>query len=72
MNFVSLYTGSRPSKFLYNSGKNKKNDPWRTDDPDIEDGLELALQPKNKLLKTKDNRNLPGTSDVCCNEVSVY
>ncbi|XP_073257642.1 uncharacterized protein [Porites lutea] len=55
------FDGSRPSKFLYNSGKNKKNDPWRTDDPDIEDGLELALQPKNKFLKTKDNRNLPGS-----------
>lgn len=49
--------GGRPSKFLY-SGKNSKTDPWSTNNEDHEDGIELALQPKNKLLKT---HNSPGS-----------
>lgn len=51
--------GGRPSKFLY-SGKNKKIDPWGTSDNDHENGIEHSLQPKNKLLKTKDTRSSPG------------
>ncbi|KAJ7394358.1 hypothetical protein OS493_000164 [Desmophyllum pertusum] len=53
------FDGGRPSKFLY-AGKNKKLDPWGTSDNDHDDGIELALQPKNKLLKTKDTRSSPG------------
>lgn len=59
MNFVFTNTGGRPGKFLY-SGKNKKNDPWSTDDADREDGVELAPQPKTKFLKSRDIRNSPG------------
>ncbi|KAL9968635.1 hypothetical protein ACROYT_G020750 [Oculina patagonica] len=53
------FDGGRPSKFLY-SGKNKKIDPWGNSDSDHENGIELALQPKNKFLKTKDTRSSPG------------
>ena len=60
MNVVSL-AGGRPSKFLY-SGKNKKSNPWSTNDEGQEDGIELALQPQNKLMKTKDSHNSPGMS----------
>lgn len=57
---VVLLAGGRPSKFLY-SGKNSKTDPWSTNNEDHEDGIELALQPKNKLLKT---HNKPGMRDL--------
>ena len=60
MYFFNLLSGGRPSKFLY-AGKNKKNDPWSANVEDHEDGIELALQPQNKFLKTRDSRNSPGT-----------
>jgi len=43
------------------AGKNKKNDPWSANVEDHEDGIELALQPQNKFLKTRDSRNSPGS-----------
>lgn len=58
-----MIAGGRPSKFLY-SGKNKKIDPWGNGDSDHENGIELALQPKNKFLKTKDTRSSPGNNVV--------
>lgn len=54
------FDGGRPSKFLY-SGKNKKSNPWSTNDEGHEDGIELALRPQNKLMKTKDSHNSPGS-----------
>lgn len=57
--FTGLIPGGRPSKFLY-SGKNKKIDPWGTSDNDHGHGIELSLQPRNKIQKTKDIRSSPG------------
>ena len=66
------FPGGRPSKFLY-SGKNKKIDPWGTSDTDHENGIEHSLQPKNKLLKTKDTRSSPGDKlKWLCYEFRVF